>query len=192
MCRPVSLEHSQQMRTSSRAAQLPSALQSCWLPGVTTAPVSTLHAVRATHQDSHMMHHGIAVTACTHHCCRRGKRQLNVNASEQSQIGRSILEHAVRQAAASLIRTAGRGGQGRAAVRARRQRQPVGCPAARPDAAPWGAAPDRHRRVAQLLLALIQGHFCRHLGHSCGRLGPCGRCFFTYNPGRGEVWALVG
>ena len=41
-------------------------------PWVTTAPVSTLHAVRATHQDSHMMHHGIAVTACTHHCCRRG------------------------------------------------------------------------------------------------------------------------
>ena len=42
---------------------------------------------------------------------QEGKRQLNVNASEQSQIGRSILEHAVRQAAASLIRTAGEAGK---------------------------------------------------------------------------------
>jgi hypothetical protein len=37
---------------------------------------------------------------------QEGQRALNVNASEQSQLGRAILEHAVRQAAASLIRRA--------------------------------------------------------------------------------------
>ena len=41
---------------------------------------------------------------------QEGQHALNVNASEQSQIGRSILEHAVRQAAASLIRAAGEAG----------------------------------------------------------------------------------